>query len=48
VDEALAAGKEVSAYFMTLDPHEIATREDELIRDWQPRWNVRGIRDTGE
>jgi excinuclease UvrABC nuclease subunit len=44
VDEALAIGKEVSAYFMTLDAHEIARREAELIRDWQPRWNKQGIR----
>ena len=45
VDEALAGGKEVSAYFMILHPHNIARREAELIRNWQPCWNVRGIRD---
>ncbi len=45
VDEALAGGNEVSTYFMTLDPDKIARREAELIRDWQPSWNVRGIRD---
>lgn len=48
VDEALAVGNEVSAYFMTLDAHEIARREAELIRDLQPRWNKQGIRSPSD
>ena len=45
VDKALATGKEVSVYFETLDMDDVARRETQLIRDWQPRWNVQGIRD---
>src|SRR5262249_44955938 len=48
VDEAFAEGKEVSVYFMTLDPDNTASRETELIRDLQPSWNVQGIRHPGK
>lgn len=44
VNKALGTGKEVNVYFLILAPHEIARREAEFIRDWQPRWNKHGIR----
>jgi hypothetical protein len=44
VDEALVAGKLITAYFLTLDTDVIDIREAEFIREWQPRWNKRGIR----